>query len=925
MATESPVRMLESDESKKWPFNTIAGHEGLSKILNEKGVLGEQTNAMPNRSGSAPPTVEGSIDSLRTFMDQWNSPLSTSESGYLNFESEEQMRTDPSYIAYYYANVNLNPRLPPPLISRENRHLVRLMRDSGSKKLTSVTEVVLATHREEPEEDTSPRQTSSDVMKGDFPQATSSTAVKGENDHDICTTSTTDQSSKMQESCSGSANVHEVAHTIKSHDVASISSSDSPATTSHPGNSESMDNLSTRSDFGSNISALETRMESWNMSVDLVVEDNQETHGNVNSHYQNTLPCHPSQDPRNQVPGFQGNAIPQGMHGFTEKLPAIHLKQIGVQTFMHNPGTVGQVPPLYMATAAYMNSGNILYPIIRPPGFLNPQFMPTMTSASQPPYFGGYSQNAIPIDPYSIPSMFKQPIEGSIAQMNPYASQMLYLSKNYPLNELMMRASFNASLQGQYLQQPLEDARRTAFQQGQFDFLTLQKDSNIATLMGHKELGHLGNGNLGVSVPTNRTHISANYYGPPPSLGMPHFPTLSTVIPGSPMAGSNLSGPSNDVSVSQRSPRSAVSSPDWKGQRGYDGSDDSKRHSFLELVKSCNSRKLELSDISGKIVEFSADQHGSRFIQQKLEHCGIDEKESVFKEVIPHASKLMTDVFGNYVIQKFFEHGNAEQRRKLGEQLSGQILPLSLQMYGCRVIQKALEVIELDQKTELIQELDGHVMRCVHDQNGNHVIQKCIESVPAEKVGFIIYSFRGQVATLSSHPYGCRVIQRVLEHCSDEQICRWIVDEVLESACDLAQDPYGNYVAQHVLEMGKSYERGQIINRLAGKFVEMSQHKYASNVVEKCLKYGDSSERNLIIEEIVVQPSNDDALLKMMKDQFGNYVVQKIFDMGNDKQKDILLKCIHTHLPALKKFPYAKHIVTRYEQLSESSAEEQKH
>jgi len=54
----------------------------------------------------------------------------------------------------------------------------------------------------------------------------------------------------------------------------------------------------------------------------------------------------------------------------------------------------------------------------------------------------------------------------------------------------------------------------------------------------------------------------------------------------------------------------------------------------------------------------------------------------------------------------------------------------------------------------------------------------------------------------------------------------------------------------------------------------------------------------------------------MMKDQFGNYVAQKIFDMGNDKQKDILLKCIQIHLSALKKFPYAKQIVARYEQLS---------
>lgn len=51
-------------------------------------------------------------------------------------------------------------------------------------------------------------------------------------------------------------------------------------------------------------------------------------------------------------------------------------------------------------------------------------------------------------------------------------------------------------------------------------------------------------------------------------------------------------------------------------------------------------------------LNFSVDQHGSRFIQQKLEHCSDEEKASVFSEVLPQASKLMTDVFGNYVIQK---------------------------------------------------------------------------------------------------------------------------------------------------------------------------------------------------------------------------------------------------------------------------------
>ena len=159
-------------------------------------------------------------------------------------------------------------------------------------------------------------------------------------------------------------------------------------------------------------------------------------------------------------------------------------------------------------------------------------------------------------------------------------------------------------------------------------------------------------------------------------------------------------------------------------------------------------RKFELKDIQGHIVEFSGDQHGSRFIQQKLEVATVVEKQMVFDEILPSALHLMVDVFGNYVIQKFFEHGTPEQIRILGSKLEGNVLYLSLQMYGCRVIQKllqALDVIEMDQKERLVRELEGNVMKCVKDQNGNHVIQKCIEKVPSELIQFIVDSFTGQV------------------------------------------------------------------------------------------------------------------------------------------------------------------------------------
>lgn len=224
------------------------------------------------------------------------------------------------------------------------------------------------------------------------------------------------------------------------------------------------------------------------------------------------------------------------------------------------------------------------------------------------------------------------------------------------------------------------------------------------------------------------------------------------------------------------------------------------RSRLLEDFRNQRFPNLQLRDLTNHIVEFSQDQHGSRFIQQKLERATSAEKQLVFNEIISAAYGLMTDVFGNYVIQKFFEFGTPEQKSALASQVKGHVLPLALQMYGCRVIQKALESISSEQQQDIVRELDGHVLKCVKDQNGNHVVQKCIECVEPSALQFIISAFSGQVYTLSTHPYGCRVIQRILEHCTAEQTTP-ILTELHAHTKNLIQDQYGNYVIQHVLGM----------------------------------------------------------------------------------------------------------------------------
>ncbi|KVG50302.1 Armadillo-like helical [Cynara cardunculus var. scolymus] len=764
MATESPIRIIEA--SGKWLAkpSTNMGVEDLGLVLKGQRFQERKSNVAPNRSGSAPPSMEGSFAAFENLIFRQNfaadASLASGNNASDTCESEEQLRADPSYFAYYWTHVNLNPRLPPPLISGENRNLFRNVRSSGSnRKLTSFDDSFsssfhldhsnLATHKEESDDDRSSKQSS--------PFKLESNEEADNHDDSNCTTANVSSSSSIdgrRANMSIKPPVNKNGHSDEDVSISGVADSD--------------------------ISGLRNRIVALNMSNISKLESERTQRERQQEHVY--------RQPRNAF--HVQNYHPQnGMNSFLQN-PTNFSSE--VQPILQSSGFT---PPPYATDAAYMPPGNHpVYPNMMPTGYFPQQYT-----------IGGYAFNPSPFSPYAAGYLSNTPVPSFSGQSQTSGLNLQHFNNFYGHLGLPIQPLFSEEPKPQ-------------------------------------SLGAVGHINLN----SRRVHNPSPYYfGSPTNMDFLQFPTspfASPVMPGSPIGGAGYTGRRNEGVYGG-----------WKIHTGNQVIDDPKTYSFLEELK------------TGKGC--SIDQHGSRFIQQKLEVCSNEEKESVFKEVLPHASRLMIDVFGNYVIQK---------RRELGNQLEGQILPLSLQMYGCRVIQKALDAIELEQKTKLVGELDGHVLQCVRDQNGNHVIQKCIESIPTEKIKFVISSFRGQVAALSKHPYGCRVIQRVLEHSTDELHSQFIVDEILDSVYDLAQDQYGNYVTQYVLEGGKPEERSQIVHKLAGHIVQLSQHKFASNV--------------------------------MVKDQFANYVVQKVLQTCSGHQREVLLGRIKIHLNSLKKYTYGKHI-----------------
>lgn len=973
MATQSAVRLIGGTGASSWSkdfgaydsslgMGNISG-EGLGCVDNGSGVYGGWRESGPNRSGSAPPSMEGSLAALGNLIGQQSGNFDASLANIDNVtdssKSEEQLRADPAYFDYYGSKVNLNPRLPPPLISRESRRFMNrvgkvkewrvVSQDDSNKGSLFIPRSTLPTHREEPEEDRSPRLDSNST---DDAQMNLADFVPESFQQNISSLYDNSSSQPSSSNIGDAVAVHSNKNSPKnfSHDVkpsglnswtpvpvasglrSTISNSLSPTSATNSSCSDNntgrqtspqekrgidMKPVNNAPGSGAVVTELDT-LDSNMKNLKLSLDSHTPIASHVKQQWQDNLLLQ-----YGSAPLIQGDHIqmtPNGTHlphgPFVDNLSQTHLKlsNADMQQFLPQPGMTA---PFY----APNSFGSPYYPNLHPASLLPGPFGTAgyaLGGSALPPVMTSYSPQgsvATPLDSPITPTFSGRPSgfpSAGTEFVQPYKMYgQLGVAMQPPIPDPNFFHFFQHPSFPQYAggnQFNTLGPRGSVFGNVADNF-DPQKISPQAQYPSDQRV-QLPRTGIPNSPTARRGATFPNYHSFPPYVGAPLTYPTSPVFPGISPSGSR-----NDSVRFQSPSRNMTASSGIQGQRDREKFDGPKACSFLEELKSNRARRVELSDITSRIVEYSADQHGSRFIQQKLENCTAEEKAAVFAEVLPHATSLMTDVFGNYVIQKFFEHGTPEQRRDLGTKLVGHVLPLSLQMYGCRVVQKALEVLELDQKIELVLELDGNIMRCVRDQNGNHVIQKCIECVPTEHIGFVVSSFQGQVASLSMHPYGCRVIQRVLEHCGGDSQGQCIIDEILQSACVLAQDQYGNYVTQHVLEKGKSHERAQIISKLAGQVVTMSQNKFASNVIEKCFQHGDFAERDLLIREIVQQTEGNDTLLAMMKDQYANYVVQKILETCNDQQRELLVSRVKGHLQALRKYTYGKHIASRVEQL----------
>lgn len=118
---------------------------------------------------------------------------------------------------------------------------------------------------------------------------------------------------------------------------------------------------------------------------------------------------------------------------------------------------------------------------------------------------------------------------------------------------------------------------------------------------------------------------------------------------------------------------------------------------------------------------------------------------------------------------------------------------------------------------------------------------------------------------------------------------------ITENSIELVQNPFGNYAIQTVMENWEASICETMFTKLRAKVAQLSIQKFSSNVIEKCLERSDPKNLSLFIEEI----SNMDKLAGLMKNSYGNYVVQKAITIAQTKDKQMLAQQIFYNIPHL--------------------------
>ncbi|CAA9986982.1 mRNA-binding protein PUF2, putative [Plasmodium knowlesi strain H] len=238
------------------------------------------------------------------------------------------------------------------------------------------------------------------------------------------------------------------------------------------------------------------------------------------------------------------------------------------------------------------------------------------------------------------------------------------------------------------------------------------------------------------------------------------------------------------------------------------------------------------------------------------------------------------------------------------EKLMSDILFLCFYKNGCKyVINKMKENEETEEKKIIQKSLLLDAVSLCPDVYGSYVAQSVFDLSDETYKERFADQFLEQTRYLSLHTYGCRLIQKSLESLCNEyrsKIFKQLQNDLITYICH----QNGNHVIQKCIEVLPSGHIDTIISNIEEYLPFLSSHAYGCRIVQRIYEVGNTNQINRLNDKIVKK-------IYLIKNRYGNYVIQKCFEHSDDTVRFIITDEIVSDIYKLSSHKYACNIIEK--------------
>ena len=214
-------------------------------------------------------------------------------------------------------------------------------------------------------------------------------------------------------------------------------------------------------------------------------------------------------------------------------------------------------------------------------------------------------------------------------------------------------------------------------------------------------------------------------------------------------------------------------------------------------------------------------------------------------------------------------------------------------------------------------EIKFSIVHIINHQYGNYLMQKFFEILLYQEniqiFNEIFNIIREHLFEISIDNYGTRVIQKLLEMLQDVTYnyqtfefiyaLKYLVNNYLYELCN---DKNGNHVFLKILKIIPKEKNGFLYNKLIEIIIDVSLLQQGVTILQTALEYATLEQKEAICNRIIENIS------KLINDKYGNYTIQTIILLNEEKLNVKIFKYITENVLELSKQKFSSNVIDKF-------------